>query len=134
MEESILEFEETCLAGEESSDEELESLQATKLMLCDHCDQLVSRSTFYRHQSERHIAAVDSEEEQFDPIPFNSSEATWPSDGASESFKEALLQSSGQQCDAGAIGMDEEGDDMDHNPTTREDSESVSSVLISSCA
>ena len=73
MEESTLEFEETCLAGKESSDEELERLEASKLMLCDHCDQLVSRSTFYRHQSERHIAAVDSEEEQF---PFNSSEAT----------------------------------------------------------
>ena len=95
-----------------------------------------STSTFYRHRSERHIATVDSEEEQFDPTPFNSSEATWPpdGDGTSQSFKEALLESSGQQCDAGAIGMDEEGDDMDHNPTTREDSESVSSVLISSCA
>ena len=74
---------------------------------------------------------MDSEEEQFDPIPFNSSEVTWPSDGTSESFKEALLESSGQQCDAGAI---EEGDDMDHNPTIQEDSESVSSILISSCA
>ena len=63
MEEST--FEETCLAGEESSDEEPGRLEATKLMLCNHCDQLamVSRSTFYRHWSERHIAAVDSEEE-----------------------------------------------------------------------
>ena len=31
MEESTLEFEETCLAGEESSDEELARLEATKL-------------------------------------------------------------------------------------------------------
>ena len=61
MEEST--FEETCLAGEESSDEEPGRLEATKLMLCNHCDQLamVSRSTFYCHQSERHIAAVDSD-------------------------------------------------------------------------
>ena len=134
MEEST--FEETCLAGEESSDEELGRLEATKLMLCNHCDQLVSRSTFYRHRNERHIATVDSEEEQFDPIPLNSSEAKWPSDGALESFKEALLESepSGQRCDAAAIGMDEE-DYMDRNPAIREDSsESVSSILISSYA
>ena len=41
MEESTLEFEETCLAGEENSDEELGRLEAAKLM-CDHGDQLVS--------------------------------------------------------------------------------------------
>ena len=66
-------------------------------MLCDHCDQLVSRSIFYRHQSDQHIAAVDSEEEQF---PINSSEATWPSEGAPKSFDEAFseLERSGQQC------------------------------------
>ena len=50
-------------------------------MLCDRCNQLVSRRTFYHLQGERDIGAVDSEEEQFDPIPFNSREATWPSEG-----------------------------------------------------
>ena len=62
---SALEFEETCSANEESSEEESEKTKAANLVFCTgHCDQLMSRSTFYRHQSERHNSAVDSEEEE----------------------------------------------------------------------
>ena len=43
---STSEFEKICLAGEESSDEELETSQ---LRLCDHGDQHTSKATFYRH-------------------------------------------------------------------------------------
>ena len=95
-------------------------------MLRDHCDQLVSRSTFYRHQSEGHF--VDSEEEQFDPIPL---ETWWPSERSPESFSDALLESgpNGQRCDNDAAGSVDEDNDMDHTPAIDEDSESVSSIL-----
>ena len=66
---SALEFEETCFAGDESSDEEAEKPKAAKLVFCrGHCNQLMSRSIFYRHQSEGHDSTVDSEEEELESI------------------------------------------------------------------
>ena len=74
-----------------------------------------------------------SEEKQF---PFDSSETTWPTEGAPKSFDEAFseLERSGQQCGDATVIMDEEDNDMDHNPAICGDSESVSLILISSCA
>ena len=74
---------------------------------------------------------MDSEEEQF---PFNSSKATWPSEGAPKSFNEVFHESepSGQQCGDATVSVDEEHNDMDYNPAICGDSESVSSILISS--
>ena len=120
-----MEFEETCLAGEDSSDEEVVKIKAAKLMFCTgHCDQLVSRSTFYRHQSELRTATVDSEEEEFDSI----SEMRCPSESY---FDEALpvleLQPTDHERDA-AHSVDEEND-MDHSPSISSDSESVSIFL-----
>ena len=53
-----------CLASEESSNAEPERSEASKFMLCDHRNQLVSRRTFHCHQSEQlqDIGAVDLEE------------------------------------------------------------------------
>ena len=70
LQDLALEFEETCFAGDESSDEEAQKPKAAKLVFCrSHCDhQLVSRSIFYRHQSERHDSAVESKEEEFKSI------------------------------------------------------------------
>ena len=123
---SALEFEETCLASEESSEEESEKTKAANLVFCmGHCDQLVSRSTFYHHQTERHNSAVDSEEEE---LSISGRSSRSPSESY---FDEALpvpeLELTSQRRDSDH-SVDEETD-MDHNPTICSDSESVSSFL-----
>ena len=134
---STLEFEKICLAGEESSDDADEELETSKtsqprsqLMLCDHCDQHVSRATFYRHQSEprseQHF--VDSEEEQFDPMRCS---LGFSSEQFPDNFSDVLgllelglnYQQIGVECDDNAACSVDEDNIMD------EDSESVSSVL-----
>jgi len=69
---TTLEFEEACLANEDSSSNELEEpltkgKAIPKLLFCDHCHQLVLRSTLYCHQSEQ-LTVLDSDEEEFDPM------------------------------------------------------------------
>ena len=119
-----MEIEETCLAGDESTHEEAEKLNAPKLVFCrGHCDQLVSRSTFYCHRSERHDSSVDSEEEEFASI----SERC-----PSKSFLDEplpvleLRELTTQQHDTAHNTSMDEVNDMDHSPCYG-DTESVSS-------